>query len=174
MLRKKYLEIEMGPVADAQTTIAPPFWITMCDIFGPCKVFVPGHSMKTRNKEAIDVKAYVLVFVCPTTKLVNMQIIEGKTADAIVDGLNRLGCEVGIPSFVLVDQDSGIVKVLNEAQIDVKDLDLLLHKEKGIRFKTAPVSGHNYHGAVERKIRSVQECLEKSEIDKQRVHYLQN
>ena len=99
-----------------------------------------------------------------------MQIIEGKTADAIVDGLNRLGCEVGIPSFVLVDQDSGIVKVLNEAQINVKDLDLLLQKEKGIRFKTTPVSGHNYHGAVERKIRSVQECLEKSEIDKQCVH----
>ena len=52
----------------------------------------------------------------------------------------------------------------------MKDLDLLLHKEKGIWFKTAPVSGHNFHGAVERKIRSVQECLEKSEIDKQRVH----
>ena len=56
--------------------------------------------------------------------------------DAPVENVSLFSpeAEVEIPSFVLVDQDSGIVKVLNEAQINVKDLDLLLHKEKGIRF----------------------------------------
>ena len=170
MMRKKYLDVSMGPVGDEQLMIAPAFWVTMCDIFGPCNVYVPGHSMSTRGRQPIDVKCYVLVFVCPTTKLVNLQVIEGKSADAVVDGVNRLGCEVGIPSFVLVDQDSGILKVLKEAEVNVRDLQLVLHKEKGIRFRTCPVSGHNFHGAVERKIRSVQECLEKSEIEKQRLH----
>ena len=169
-MRKKYLDVAMGPVGDEQLIVAPAFWVTMCDIFGPCNIFVPGHSMSTRGRKPIDVKCYVLVFVCPTTKLVNMQVIEGKSADAVVDGVNRLGCEVGIPSFVLVDQDSGIMKVLREAEVNMKDLGLLLHKEKGIRFRTCPVSGHNFHGAVERKIRSVQECLEKSEIEKKRLH----
>merc|ERR1711891_100209 len=79
-LRKKYLDVSMGPIADEQLTIAPPHWITMIDIFGPCYIYVPGHSMKTRHREIIDVKCYVLVFVCPTTKLTNLQVIEAKTA----------------------------------------------------------------------------------------------
>ena len=60
----------------------------MCDIYGPCQVYVPGHSMKTRTKAAVEVKCYVLVFVCPTTKLINLQVIESKSADGVVDGVN--------------------------------------------------------------------------------------
>ena len=137
-LRKKYLEVSMGPIADEQLVIAPPFWIAMCDIFGPCQIYVPGHSMLSRNKQAVDVKCYVLVFVCLVTKLVNMQVIETKKTDGVIDGINRLGCEVGIPSFVLVDQDSSIIKALKEAEVNLKDLQHVLYKEKGIKFKTCP------------------------------------
>ena len=133
-LRKKYLEVSMGPIADEQMVIAPPFWVTMADIYGPCHVYVPGHSMATRHKKAIDVKVYVLVFICPTTKMTNMQVIESKSSDGIVEGINRLGCENGFPSFVLVDQESSILKVLKEAEIRLKDLQLILFKEKGIKF----------------------------------------
>ena len=169
-LRKRYLDVEMGPIGDQQLIIAPPFYTTMCDIFGPCKVYVPGHSMATRGRKAIDVKAYVLVFICPTTKCINLQVIEGKSADAIIEGVIRLGCEVGMPSFVLVDQDSGIIKVLREAEVDIRNVDMVLCKERGIRFRTCPVSGHNMHGAVERRIRTVQECLEKSDFENMRLH----
>ena len=168
--RKKFIDVSMGPISDEQLVVAPPFWVAMCDIFGPCKVYVPGHSMQTRNRSAIDVKCYVLVFICPTTKAVNLQVIETKAADGIIDGVNRLGCEVGIPSYLLVDQESSIIKVLNEAEVNLKDLQLVLHKERGIKFKTCPVSGHNFHGAVERKIRTVQECLEKCDIANMRLH----
>ena len=169
-LRRKYLDISMGPVADEQLQISPPFWVCLCDIYGPCKIYVPGHSMPTRNRDAVDVMCYVLVFVCPVTKLVNMQVIESKKAEGVVDGINRLGCEVGLPSFVLVDQDSGIMKALKEAEVNLKDLQYILYKEKGIKFKTCPVSGHNYHGAVERRIRSVQECLERCDVANMRLH----
>ena len=37
-----------------------------------------------------------------------------------------------------------------------------MNREYGIEFDTCPVGGHNYHGKVERKIRTVRECLEKS------------
>ena len=168
--RNKYLDVEMGSIADEQLIVAPPFWVTMCDIFGPCYIYVPGHSMQTRNRKVIDVKCYELVFMCPTTKMINLQVIENKSADGVIDGVNRLGCEVGIPSHILVDKDSGIMKALDEAEIDLKDLQLLVRKERGIKFRTCPVSGHNFHGAVERKIRAVQECLEKSEISNMRLH----
>ena len=39
-----------------------------------------------------------------------------------------------------------------------------------MRFKCCPVSGHNYHGLVERKIRTVQECLDKCDVDGMRLH----
>ena len=71
---------------------------------------------------------------------------------------------------MLVDQDSGIMKALGEADVDIKNLDLKVHKEKGMRFKTCPVSGHNYHGLGEVKIRTVQECLDKCDLSKLRLH----
>ena len=103
--------------------------------------------MALRGKQAIDTKVYVLVFVCPTTKLANLQVIESKDANGVVDGINRLACEVGVPSFVLVDQDSGILKALKECEVNFRDTQYVLHKEKGIKFQTVPVGGHNYTGA---------------------------
>ena len=169
-MRKKYLDIMEGPVSDESLVIAPPFYVSMCDLYGPCHIYVPGHAMKTRHRSVVEAKCYVLVTVCPVTKLVNLQVIEGKSADAIIDGVTRLSCEVGVPSLMLVDKESSILKALGDAEVDVRNLDLLLHKEKGIRFKTCPVSGHNYHGLVERKIRTVQECLDKSDVERLRLH----
>ena len=156
----------MGPIADEQLIVAPHFWVTVtiCDIFGLCYICIPGHSMETRNRKVIDVKCYILVFLCPTIKMVNLQVFENKSAVGVIDCVNRLGCQVGIPSHILVDKDSGIMKALDEAEVDLKDLQLLVYKENGIKFRTCPVSEHNFHGAVVRKVRAVQECLEKSEI----------
>merc|ERR1719481_430498 len=50
------------------------------------------------------------------------------------------------------------------------DMNLLLHKEKGIKFKTAPVSGHNYSGLVESKIKVVQDCLNKCDVGSLKLH----
>merc|ERR1711867_42158 len=62
------------------------------------------------------------------------------------------------------------MKALREAECDIRNLDMKVHKEKGIRFRTCPVSGHNYHGLVEVKIRTVQECLEGCDLSKLRLH----
>ena len=169
-MRKKFLDIVEGPVSDEALIVAPPFYVSMCDLYGPCHVYVPGHAMKTRHRAVVEAKCYVLVSVCPVSKLVNLQVIEGKSADAVIDGVIRLCCEVGVPSLMLVDKESSILKALSEAEVDVRNLDMLLHKEKGIRFRTCPVSGHNYHGLVERKIRSVQECLDKCNVGEMRLH----
>ena len=170
MKRKKYIEASMGPIADDQLTVAPAFYVTMADIFGPCQVFVPGHAMKTRNRSVVEAKCYVLVFCCPVTKLINLQVIEAKSADGVIDGVNRLGCEVGFPSFLLIDQDSGIMKALKEADVELQNLELVMQKERSVKFRTCPVSGHNFHGLVERRIRTVQECLEESGFANLKFH----
>ena len=96
--RKKLVEVPMGPVAQDQLMIALPFYITMLDLFGPVKSYVPGYERETRNRTSLDSKMYIMVAVCVTTKIVNLQAIEKKSAAAIIDGFTRLSCEVGINS----------------------------------------------------------------------------
>ena len=111
-----------------------------------------------------------MVSVCLVTKAVNLQVIEGKSADALIDGVNRLGCEDGMPNLILIDQDSGIMKAFNEAEVNMKDIDLVLFKENKIRFRTCPVSGHHMNRLAEQKTRSVSKSLEAAGILEMRLH----
>ena len=45
--------------------------------------------MNLRNKKVLEAKCYVLVFACPISKCVNLQVTENKAADGIIDGINR-------------------------------------------------------------------------------------
>ena len=128
------MDIKEGPVADEALNICPAFYATMCDLYGPYKIYVPGHAMKTRHRNVTEAKCYVLVSCCPVTKCINLQVIEDKSADGFLDGFTRLCCEVGVPSFIITDQDSAIMKALKEAELSILDLDRILHMEKGIRF----------------------------------------
>ena len=170
MLRKKYIEVVMGPVSDHQLTISPPFYSAFCDLDGPYKVYVPGRERETRHTKADGVKVYIMTFICPVTKILNLQVIESKTADGVLEGLTRLGCEQGFPKYLILDQDSSFMKAVEEAEISLKDLQLRSFKEHGILCEKAPVSGHNFTGLVERKIKTVQECFSKINLESQRLH----
>ena len=111
-----------------------------------------------------------MTFACPVSKLINLQVIESKSADGVLEGLTRLGCEHVFPKYLLLDQDSSFKKVGNKAEVNMKDLELRSYKEHGIICKIAPVSGHNFTGLVERKIRTVQEALEKVDLENKRLH----
>ena len=170
MKRKKYLEVSMGPVAQEQLMLAPPFYITMIDLFGPVESYVPGFERNTRNRQVLESKMHVMVAVCVTTKIVNLQILEGKKAHNIIDGFIRLSTEVGVPSMVHVDQDSGAMAGFQAAELDYRDLQHQLHKQFGITFSTCPVAGHHQHGLVERIIRSIQETFEDCNLKQKRLH----
>ena len=143
MLRKKYLDVAMGPVSEHQIIIAPPFYVVMGDMFGPLTVYVPGFERVTRNRRVLTSKVWILVFACPVTKLLNLQVIETKSADGVLDGLTRLGCEVGYPNHFLVDQDTALLKSLNEAKVNLLNLKFQVKKQFNTEFSTCPVSGHN-------------------------------
>ena len=72
MKRKKVIDVPMGPVAEEQLVIAPPFYITMVDLFGPLRSFVPGHERVTRGRRELETQLHVLVAVCITTKAFNL------------------------------------------------------------------------------------------------------
>lgn len=169
-IRKKYLEVVFGPVDDSQLTIAPPFHYAVVDIWGPVYTFVPGHERKTRNKQVESCKNYVSTFCCPTSKLCNLQVTECKNAEAVLEGLMRLGCEQGFPAVLILDQESSFMKMVQDAEVSLMDLQHRAYTELGINFKVAPVQGHNMIGLAERKIKAVQECFEKLNLQSIRMH----
>ena len=170
MKRKRFIEVSMGPISQHQLAIAPPMWAAQLDLFGPCTVYVPGHERETRARKSLATEVHVMVFACPVTRIVNLQVIEGSNAGCILDGITRLSCEIGIPKYLLIDGDDTIKKALRELEVDIRDLTFKLHREKGIVFEVCPVSGHNMHGHVERVIRSVQESLEDCGVKQLRLH----
>ena len=170
MKRKKFLEAAMGPISESQLCIAPPCWMVQADLFGPITVFVPGFERNTRNRQVLQAKCWVLTAVCPTTRLVNLQTMESSKAAGWIDAFTRLSCEVGTPKHVFIDQDSAGMSALKMADIELRDLQLRLSREKGISFSVCGVGGHDRHGQVERVIRSVQESLKDSGLGQKILH----
>ena len=160
--QKKFLEVEMGPHPQSTLTIAPPFYTTMMDLMGPFSVYVPGFEARTRNRKVLQAKTWVVVFCCPTTRNINLQVIEKSDGDGIVDAVTRLSCEVGVPKLVLCDKQTSVERMLREAKVEMRDLQDKLVVEYGIEFKSCPVSGHNFHGQVERAVRSVRDAFHES------------
>ena len=170
MKRKRFMKVIMGPVSPNQLTIAPPMWAAQLDLFGPIPTYVPGYERETRGRKALSAEVYVMVFVCPSTRLVNLQVIEGKNAGCILDGVTRMSCEIGVPKYLMIDDDAAIKNSLRELEVDVRDLTYKLHREKGIIFDICPVSGHSKHGLVERTIRTIQSSMEDAGFKNQRLH----
>ena len=163
MKRQRYLKAAFGPINEAQLTLAPPFFFAQMDLFGPVKVYVPGKERETRlGKPAADSKCWVVVFVCPTTRLINMQVVERHLAEAIISAVTRLGCEMGVPKKIFIDQDGSVESGLTNVEFDLLEVQGRLERQFGIEYEVCPVSGHNQHGHVERVIRSVQESFKDS------------
>ena len=60
------------------------------------------------GKECVSCKKFRDQYLdISTAPLLN--VIERKCADAEIDGVNRLDCKAGMPSVILIDQDSGIL-----------------------------------------------------------------
>ena len=167
--RKKMIEVSMGPISDHQLAIAPPFWCAQVDLWGPLFCYVPGHERRTRRTAPAQVKVWILTSVCEVTKLVNCQVLEKSDSSGILDGMTRLSCEMGVPSIILCDQGSNIMKALRETEVSMFNLKLQLYEEKGIRFEVCSVGGHNEHGLVERVIRSLQESMEEAGLRNHRL-----
>ena len=170
MRRKQFIKAEMGGLSKFQLAVAPPFWTCQMDLFGPYKTYVPGHERTTRNKTAKECQVYIMCAVCPTSRLVNLQVIEKADASGILCGVTRLVCEVGFPKFFFIDQHSATMAAFGSAEFDLRDLQLKLHRHHGIIFETCSVGGHDSHGLVERVIQSLQNGLNDCGLKESRLH----
>ena len=168
--RGKFSKVLMGPVDENQVTVAPAFFCCQIDLWGPVKVFCPGFERDTRNSKAKETKNWVLVAACTTTKALNIQVVDKSDCRGILEALVRLGCEAGWPKFFYSDADSAILKIMEELNVEIRDLQYRLHAEYGAVFEVCPVGGHERQGLVGRRIATVQSSLKQMGLDTMRIH----
>ena len=164
-LAKKAVEVAMGPVHPSNLNIAPAFFTSQVDIFGPVS------SYSNVNKRA-TVKLWFVVFCCCSTTAIDVKTMEDYTTESFILAFTRFACKVGYPKKLMPDEGSQLVKGCNVMTLEFFDIKHKLHQEFGVDFETCPVGAHYQHGRVERKIKHVQESFLKV-ADKKRLSLLQ-
>ena len=153
-LLKRTVEVPMGPVSKHQLSVAPPFYVTQCDICGPFLAY-SKHNRRT------TLKVWIVTFVCATTGMTSLKIMEGYDTTQFLLSFSRFSADAGFPTLMLVDSGGQLVRGCDNMLINMSDAQGVLKSEFGVNFQTCPVGGHNFHGKAERKIKAVQETMEK-------------
>ena len=122
------------------------------------KMCGPFNSYSKHNKRA-TVKVWISVYVCTTTSMTNLKVMDGYDTTQFLMAFSRFACEVGFPSKLLVDPGSQVVKGCEEMSLNMCNMRGALKRECGVDFDKCPVGGHNYQGKVERKIRVIKESI---------------
>ena len=165
ILAKRTVDVIMGPVSKVNLMLAPAFYISQVDLFGPFKCY------SVHNKRA-TINIWFLIFCCCTTGAVNIKVMDNYSTCAFLLGFIRFSCCVGYPKMLLPDEGSQLVKGCKEMQLSFHDIRNKLNTEYGIEFETCPVGGHNMHGKVERKIQHVKSSMSKR-LDNERLSVIQ-
>lgn len=152
-LGKKRIDVAMGPVSDDHLCIAPAFFNSQVDIFGPFS------SFSYANKRA-TIKIWFVIFCCCTTGAVDIKVMEDYSTISFILAFTRFSCRVGYPKKLLPDAGSQLVKGCETMKMVFSDVKNRL-SEFGVCYEVCPVGAHYMHGKVERKIRHVKESFEK-------------
>ena len=152
-LNSKAVEVAMGPKSCNNLTIAPAFYFTQVDLFGPYNAF-------SRANKRATVKIWFVVFCCCVTGAIDIKVLEDYTTDSFVLGFIRFSCKVGYPRKLLIDAGSQLIKGCESMEISFSDTKNKLYNH-GVEYEVCPVGAHYMQGKVERKIRHIKESFSK-------------
>ena len=98
--------------------------------------------------------------------------MEDYSSTSFISAFVRFSCDAGYPNILLTDEGSQLIKGCENMLINFHDTQHKLHIDMQVELETCPVGGHNMHGKVERKIKSIRESLDKTMIN-ERLSILQ-
>ena len=101
----------MGPVSKVNITLAPAFYNSQVDLFGPFKAYLVHNKRPT-------VRIWFLIFCCCTTGAVNIKVMENYSTSTFLLGFIRFSCSVGYPNILLPDEGSQLLKGYKEMQLN--------------------------------------------------------
>ena len=152
ILYKNSVDVAMGPIKNYNLCIAPAFYASQIDIFGPFKAYSPANKRAT-------LKVWFLIFCCCTTNAVDIRVLEDYSTDSVVLAYIRHSSCYGYVKFVLPDAGSQLLKSCEDMRYSFTDTKNRLHFEFGAEYTSCPVDAHYDHGKVERKIKEVKKSV---------------
>ena len=81
-LKKKTIDIIMGPVSEYNLKIAPALYINQVDLTGPFKAY-SKHNKRT------TLKIWLVVFCCATTTTINIKVMEDYSTTAFIQAFTQ-------------------------------------------------------------------------------------
>ena len=165
ILLKRTFNVSMGPVSLHNLTIAPAFYISQTDLAGPFKAY-SSHNTRT------TIKIWFVIFCCSTTSTTSIKVMEDYSSTSFISAFIRFSCDAGYPKILLTDEGSQLVKGCENMLLNFHDTQHKLSQNVQVEYEICPVGGHNMHGKVERKIKSIRESLEKTIVN-ERLSILQ-
>ena len=154
-IKKRTIQLEFGPLSRNQLHIAPPYYVTMCDLFGPFKAFSLTNARQT-------FKVWFCVYVCVATGCTSVQVMEDYSSASFVMGYTRFSSNNGHVKVLLVDEGKNIESGGKDMEIDWVNVQYQLHANQSVRVETCPVGDHHQHGKVERKVQQIKKTMEKT------------
>ena len=152
----RLLKIEMGKMHSTRLTIAPAFFMSQVDLFGPM-------IARCEHNHRSNLKLYGVVFKCPVTCAIAVFVMQNYSTDSFLSAYTRFSSRYGHPNKLFIDQGSQLMSACNRMELSTIDLcnNLSTKYGVGVEFETCAVGGHNAHGMVERSIRTVKNMFEK-------------
>ena len=152
--RARQVEVEMSTVHPNRLMIAPAFYYAQVDLFGP-------YQASCEHNHRSTVSVWGVVFKDPTTCAISVHCMQGYSTQCFIQAYVRFATRHGHPSKLFIDEGSQLVKGCNDARYSIIDVTRTLNSKwrVGVEYETAPVSGHNYNGVVERAIKEVKKIF---------------
>ncbi|XP_057290790.1 uncharacterized protein LOC130613467 [Hydractinia symbiolongicarpus] len=164
LINKKQIQAIMGQIPTSSMTIALAFYNTQLDLSGPHQSFLTAHKRTT-------VKRFV-VYRCCSTSAVMINVMDDYSSIAFIQSFTRFSTRYGFPKKVFCDEGSQLVKGSKTMKLNFTDIKTQVFRVRSVEFETCPVGGHNVNGKVERKIKEINQSLEKA-VTNQRFSILQ-
>ena len=150
----KQVEAVMGKIHQSKMTIAPAFYHSQVDLFGPITAYCVHGRRST-------VKAYAAVFKCSSSLAVAAFTMDAYNTTSFLDAFTRFATRFGTPQKLFIDAGSQLVAACRQTEFSLTDVTATLNTEHlvKIEFETCPVGNHEAHGSVERSIRELKKVL---------------
>ena len=97
LLNKRSIEVKMGPLHECEYRVAPAFFRSQVDLFGPFDSFSNLNKRKST-------KIWFVITCCTTTSAIDLRVMEDYSTEAFLMAFVRFACRVGHPKYLLPDE----------------------------------------------------------------------
>ena len=133
-VRKKAIDIAMGPVFECHVKIVPTFYSTKVDLAGPFKACF-------RRSKRTALKIGLVVLCCATTCTINIRFIEDYSLTSVIHAFIRFACKVDYPKKLLPDEGSRLIKRCSTMKLDIREIKSRLQSNFNFELKACPSTG---------------------------------